>query len=419
MILVAGCGNNAPQDEGQKADDNENNQPVVLTLYQKGAKLSDEEFRTMIVEPVKQKYPHITIELIRTGKNNEPADLVASGQLPDMAFVSPGALTEFQKLQVTDDMSPYVKKYNLDLNKFDQNPFTTIYNICGAGKLCALPFSINPGAMFYNKDIFDKFAVPYPKDGMTWDDAIEVARKVTRLSDGVQYKGLNTGQIGWIATQLSTPRVDPATNMANLLHNDFQIMLQKFKEINDIPGNKRSGDAVNGFLQTQDTAMLTYLLGGTIGPLVEMHRAGKAFNWDMVSIPTFKEAPKKSYHSDAHLLMMSAKSPHKDEVFKVMQVLTDTPNQTKITQYGRVTSLNDSTVKRRFGELEPALKGKNIQAIYINEPANVPYHEYNELVNNALADALRDIMNGTKDVNTALRDAQDAANAAIRSAMNQ
>jgi multiple sugar transport system substrate-binding protein len=423
ILIVSGCGSgsqaNKPQADTPKTGDGGSNQPVTLSLYQQSAKLSDEEFQQMIVEPVKQKYPYITINLVRTGANNKPEDLVAAGQYPDMAFLSPGALTNTDNLKVIEDLNPFVKKYNLDLKKFDPDALTAIYNICGANRLCSLPFSINPAALFYNKDLFDKFGVPYPKDGMTWDDAIAVAKKVTRLADGIQYRGLNAGLVGWMNTQLSTPLVNPSTNQANLLDDNFKKSFQKYMEIREIPGNKRQGDQVSAFLKEQDTAMLTYNIGGVIGPLVQLLREGKPFSWDMASVPTFKEAPKKSFQSDYHLLAMSTTSPHKDEVFKVFQLIMDKAAQTIITQQGRVSSLKDAEVKGHFGEVVPELKGKNSKALFVNESATVPFHEYNDLVNPLLNNALRDVDAGKKDINTALRDAQEAANAAIKDAMSK
>jgi len=42
-------------------------------------------------------------------------------------------------------------------------------------------FVTNPGpwVIFYNKSIFDKCGVPYPKGDWTWEEFVEVAKKVT------------------------------------------------------------------------------------------------------------------------------------------------------------------------------------------------------------------------------------------------
>lgn len=47
------------------------------------------------------------------------------------------------------------------------------------GKSYGLPAGTTAWYMFYNKDIFDAAGVPYPTDGMTWEQWYDLARRVT------------------------------------------------------------------------------------------------------------------------------------------------------------------------------------------------------------------------------------------------
>jgi multiple sugar transport system substrate-binding protein len=51
------------------------------------------------------------------------------------------------------------------------------------GKAYGFPANISADAVWFNKDIFDKEGVPYPKDGWTWDDLIATAKKLTKRND--------------------------------------------------------------------------------------------------------------------------------------------------------------------------------------------------------------------------------------------
>lgn len=84
-----------------------------------------------------------------------------------------------------------------------------------------LPLFRNIQATFYNKGIFDKFGVPYPKDGMTYDEAIELAKKVTRSVDGVQYYGLFPGNPAIQLGQLSQTFLDGKTDEPLLSSDNF------------------------------------------------------------------------------------------------------------------------------------------------------------------------------------------------------
>jgi ABC-type glycerol-3-phosphate transport system substrate-binding protein len=56
------------------------------------------------------------------------------------------------------DITPLVKQTATDLNQVASDD----------GWLVGIPFTQQFSALYYNKDIFDKFGVSYPKDGMTW-----------------------------------------------------------------------------------------------------------------------------------------------------------------------------------------------------------------------------------------------------------
>jgi len=52
------------------------------------------------------------------------------------------------------------------------------YNSIG-GKLLGLPIGYTTHVVYYNKDLFDKAGVPYPKGDWTWDELLATAKKVT------------------------------------------------------------------------------------------------------------------------------------------------------------------------------------------------------------------------------------------------
>jgi maltose-binding protein MalE len=58
------------------------------------------------------------------------------------------------------------------------------------GGMYGLPVSNQIMVMYCNKELFDKFGVSYPINGMNWDAAIELGKKMTRMDAGVQYLGL-------------------------------------------------------------------------------------------------------------------------------------------------------------------------------------------------------------------------------------
>lgn len=51
------------------------------------------------------------------------------------------------------------------------------------GKLYGLPSDFSTIIMFYNKDLFDRYRVPYPREDWTWDDYLDTAKALTKDFD--------------------------------------------------------------------------------------------------------------------------------------------------------------------------------------------------------------------------------------------
>lgn len=110
------------------------------------------------------------------------------------------------------DISDLIKQYNVDLDRFIPSTINAQREIADGG-IYGLPVGNSSAGLFYNKDLFDQFAVGYPSDDMTWDEAYEMAQRLTREENGTQYYGLKFSfQHMKNVNQLSQPLVDPETN---------------------------------------------------------------------------------------------------------------------------------------------------------------------------------------------------------------
>jgi multiple sugar transport system substrate-binding protein len=274
----------------------------------------------------------------------------------------------------------------------------------------AMPLSLGFPIMYYNKDIFDKFAVPYPKDGMSWEDVIELAKRVTRQSDGIQYMGFDGGGFARLSLSMLQEKYDAKREKALLTTPGWVRVLDYYKQWRSIPGNNVTGN-MNLFAKEKRLAMFA-TFNGALSQLEDLYRQGDPLNWDMVTQPTFKEQP---YVVDTPLqiLMMAATSKHPDDVFRVMEVVTSKENQLHMSQNARPPVLKDIEVQNVFGQNYGSLKGKNVAAPfkYKHMPINVAAN-YDAIVNKHINNAAAQVLKGV-DINTALREAEEAANKEI------
>jgi multiple sugar transport system substrate-binding protein len=289
-----------------------------------------------------------------------------------------------------------------------------IDNYSDKGELFALPFSINYGVTYYNKDIFDKFGVAYPKDGMTWDNAIELGKKLARTDGGVTYQPLNAGYLHFFIGPLETPISNYKTNVAIFQTDPMKKALALYKSVTDLPGNQASvNNGRNAFEKEQKMAMLPDW-GAVVGELDTLQKQGKSFNWDMTTYPTIKEYPGVDPVHGPFLMGMSSTSKHKDDAFRALDVIMSDENQTLVTRSGRLSALVDKKIQTNFGVDLDSLKGKNVQAVFKNRSA-IAQHEsnYSTLATKELDDAAAKVVKEQADINTALREAEEAATKAM------
>ncbi|MDF2722805.1 MAG: family 1 extracellular solute-binding protein, partial [Paenibacillus sp.] len=208
-LLLAGCSKSASEPkteaEAQKpaATGKElNTTAVSLTMYQTGSSLSDEQF-DIFVKALAAKMPYVTLKLVRDGTGTKPQDLIAAGTFPDIIYTANPKFNELQNLKLLHSLDSLIKSKNMDISIYDPLAIDTIRNYHSKKELLAIPFAQNLGALFYNKDIFDKFGIAYPKDGMDWEQTLDVARKVSRVDGGKQFRGLEVTDARHIGSALS------------------------------------------------------------------------------------------------------------------------------------------------------------------------------------------------------------------------
>jgi multiple sugar transport system substrate-binding protein len=353
------------------------------------------------------------MELVRTSKDITVEGLITSGDLPDILLASTTGVLPLQKLDTIEDLNPYIKKFGEDMNRFDPVLLESLKSYSDKGETVAMPYAMNFSALFYNKDIFEKFGVPYPKDGMTWDDTEALARRLTRSEGGVQYRGLNPAGVDLLGFGLSLPYVDKKTNQAVLNTDKWKMVLEKSVNLYSIPGyvvdGKWLGGQGQGYFVKDRTWAMIGAWGDLIGSFESYQKQGNPLNWDMVTLPNFKEALGYAREGDFHMLHLSKLGKHKNEAFKVLSLIASDEVQTIINKSGRLTVLKKTPeYQKTFGADYESIKGKNLNAVFGVKPNKLhPQTEFDGKGRGLMNDAATDVVLKGIDINTALRNAQD------------
>lgn len=394
-------------------------EPLTLSFYVSSLNLTNTEFKLLIADPVHKKYPNITVERIIPPQGVDLAKLVATNEIPDIIYAAVTSYYSFKKLGLLQDLGEFIEKNDFDLNRIKPEILQTIKNYTPEGTIFTLPFNDNDAILYYNKDIFDKFGVPYPPDEqMTWEETLELAKKLTRKENGVQYIGLDTASgPGHLESSLALGLLNPETGEASVNTPEWKKVLSFLKKTFEVPGYIQ-GDRYlydrEAFLTERILAMRPTYLANMIGNLEELRQQGNPMNWDIAPIPNFEEALGTSKEVNIHSLFISSQSKHKEEAFKVIEHILSDEVQLILSKNGRLPSIDNPEIERQFGADVEELKDKKIENVFkaksvlLHKP-----HEFESDVSALWTETKKDVaLNGT-DENTALRQLEESINKKI------
>lgn len=105
-----------------------------------------------------------------------------AGSAPDIFSINALNVRDYAVNGYLLDISDLFESGAVDLTKFPQHVIDT-HTVDGT--LWGIPKDYDCIAVFYNKDMFDAAGVEYPSDDWTWDEFIEIAKKLTDADNGV------------------------------------------------------------------------------------------------------------------------------------------------------------------------------------------------------------------------------------------
>jgi multiple sugar transport system substrate-binding protein len=216
-----------------------------------------------------------------------------------------------------EPLEPYIKKYKYSLK--EDFP-CTVDAMTFDGKVYGLPLNLSTQCVVYNKDIFDKSGVPYPKAGWTWDDYLSAAKALTKVGDRGRVEQFGSLSVGFsdvlyanggrIAHQENGAWKIDLPSPEALEAASFVLGVSKFSP--QLSDKQVYGENLGQLFLMGKVAMFNCPTAGLVG----FARHVK-FKWDVVPIPN---PPGKKALSLVGVggMCMNARSKHKDAAFKFM-----------------------------------------------------------------------------------------------------
>ncbi|QGQ98916.1 extracellular solute-binding protein [Paenibacillus psychroresistens] len=341
MLLLGSC----KEEQATKAS---NEDITELKFWGEG---STEWFITEIETPLKTKYPNIKFKIL---KQPTLKQAIEENNIPDIMLESVyWQSPESAQLGIQLDLAGLVKSNNLDMGKFQPE-------FIEKGPTFQLPFTRTHYVLNYNKDVFDLFQLPYPTDGMTWDEVLKLATQFKAEQQGKAFYGLylTYNDIPKIATQLSLSLLDPTSNEPTLGDKKWDKLIDIWTAA-DTPKMESENKfyTYNLFSEGKNVAMA---IGEPYGNSEQ--------NVGVASLPVFADKARGGADSMATALSISTLSKHSKEAFQVIQYLVSEEFQLKMAAKGQFAALDQSIVEQSYGndftKISPSLKA----SIYYNDP---------------------------------------------------
>jgi ABC-type glycerol-3-phosphate transport system substrate-binding protein len=148
-------------------------EPVTLTFaYPK----ADQAYYESLLPAFQGENPAISITLLPyTDRPGETADVVI---IPWSLFPDAG--------QEKASLLPLDSFIAQEINFQPEDFFPGVMEAFRIdGKQIAIPSGVDPWVMYYNKDLFDRYGVPYPQPGWMWNDFLALAQALRHPEDAV------------------------------------------------------------------------------------------------------------------------------------------------------------------------------------------------------------------------------------------
>jgi multiple sugar transport system substrate-binding protein len=424
LVFVSGCsgaGGSASDSVKEKSPSPETKQ-AELVFHATPTSYTESFFADNFGKFIVEKFPDVKVKFIPTTVAGSSViglkELLAQGQTIDVVIDSFGATALFDNA-LQYDLTPLIAAQKYDLSALEPNTMNIQKALGGKGAIYGLPFLTNTLVLNYNKDLFDKFGVPYLKDNSTWDDIYELARKMTRSDGGVNYRGfVSSYSHQFILSQLSVPFQDPATFKSLFETDKFKREMEFVARPYLIPGN--------GWDRNPGSSQLAQeFSGGKAAMYVGLDVAWSVFKFDQVNfeaikLPSRSEAPDMGPQTYPWYMYVTNMSRNKDAAFQVAAYFSAKEYQTWSARQGNLPILKDSAdIMKQYNDNMPGYKGKNKNILWSKLAPTAPTTPYNAIALKHVYNIFYAVIVGQKDLNTALREGAEAHDKEIAAALGK
>ncbi|OUM95369.1 MAG: hypothetical protein A9Z00_08425 [Thermobacillus sp. ZCTH02-B1] len=386
-LLLSACskGGSGKESAGEPA--------TIKVLY-----WSDQSFQMEYGMLFYATHPDIEIQVVNTnaiqsgeGDYNEKLDELIRKEKPDILLLSQDQYEKYAADGRLVSLESYITRDKFDLEGFVPG-MVELLREKGGGELYGLAPRFYSQAVYYNKDLFDRFGIEYPTDRMSWEELLNLAARFPTDGEGEDrvfglYMMYAPSGVQPLAQQIGLTHglrvLNPADKRVSLDTDSWaRVYETAVKAVRSGALYKEDPASFTGEIVYQDYLLRDPFIGGkaamAIGPmylLIQIREASgmlpdKAVNnWDLVTVPVDPANPDYSPDMNFYdVFAINAESTNPDAAWKFIRYVHS-------DEFARVVSksfMGQFPTRTKYIQDE---EGRNLAAFYALKPSGANLYE--------------------------------------------
>lgn len=315
---------------------------TVIQFASWGSK-SETDILKPIINDFENKNPDIKIDFMHIPQNyfQKIHLLFASNTAPDVIFINNLYLPIYANAGLLKEFPQ-----NSELVKENDYYSNALKTLSYKGKLYAVPRDVSNLVIYYNKDIFDKKNVPYPKSNWNFNDFLNTSKALTdKNTFGISFEEDSLFYLPYMMSEgggiLSDDLQQEITNTQQSKKGlNFYADLRKKYHTAPLKEESASATMAQMFLQEK---LAMHLSGRWLTP---KYREEAKFNWDIAPFP--KGDKGSIVPMDASGWAISKSSKHPQEAEKFIEFLSSKDSIEKFTQSGLIVPARKDVANSKY-----------------------------------------------------------------------
>lgn len=411
-----------PSSQKDKGEQSNPSEQIELTFWRNSGNVAENKAFEELVSSFEQANPNISVNMKSIPYSDYEIRLrteLAAGNPPDILTIDSPMLGLYANTGSLLSIDPFMRKEG----KIDDIPASTLQGLTYKGQIYLAPIVESSIALYYNRHLLNAAGIPYPSadpdNPLTWDEVLEIAKKVNNPEEGVigidPAQGFNDGESpAYFKTPLlwqfgaNVLSPDGSTSSGYLDSKQALDALQFFQDLYH-KYRVASLEIPDGAFEDGKLAM-TVLGSWTLAELEKDHpdfKLGEDFGITPLPKDKYQFVPNGGW-----ALGITSKTKHPEEAWKFIKYVTSYEGMKKyVTITGDVPARY--SIAKAFPELNEYPKNiflQQTQKYSKNRPVTPAY----PVVSEAIRRLFEEVGIGGKDVNIAAKEAVEKINTGLK-----